>query len=247
MTSAGFRNFLRDRVQAVWRPTTAGTTTGTTTTMMTTTTASEASTTLRLLVLPYAATRQTMATTHRRTTTPTTTTTRTKISYMLYPVTLSKPNASLARRSVEEVLGLWRNGLWTLGRMYRALWNLAFYRESNYRVVDAAGDSGYTGSPSPNRSPTRTPSHPSWLDRQRKKIFDASDRVVSRWLPTAEEEFLRQVNTHGQFVHFGRNANIPIQKVSPWGSGRVAVVSRDSIPIPVDSLSSVTPVTPCLL
>lgn len=210
---SSFVRFLGRRARSLVRPETQSETT-----------AADASslTTLRLLAIPYARTvPRTNASSHKphhneqlaslRMNHPPSPPTPQIIHYLLYPATMPKPNASVPRRAVEEVLGLWKNGLWVIGRAYRAVWNFTFlpqiYRDGTNAQTAIVNNHVLSG------SERDSPERQSLLERTRKRIFDASDRAVLPWVSSGEEELLRQLNTHGQFVHFGHNAHVPIKRV----------------------------------
>jgi hypothetical protein len=112
---------------------------------------------------------------------------------MLYPVPILKPRHSILKLGLGEMLSFWRSGLWVLGRVYRSLWNALMM-------------------PNVYRTPLLKPAM-GGIERVRKRVFDASDRLVSRWAISNEEDFLRSINTHAQFIHFGKNIQFPLKKV----------------------------------
>lgn len=108
--------------------------------------------------------------------------------YMLYPVPIPSPSTSSVKHGVMQMVSFWKSGLWVLGRMYRSLWNAAFI-PAQYPFV----------------------ANPASLQN---RVYRVSERIVSRWAPRPEEDFMRSVDTQAQFIHFSKKAHIPLQSIA---------------------------------
>lgn len=149
------------------------------------------STTLRLLVLPVGFRRASAIQSSVKSCA------RLQCHFILYPLPNTSIRPSVLRNLMSDTIDAWKTGLWVLSRGYRYLWDATF-KPAVY-----------------NKSPDKDDHnvHLNALERTRKKVYDWSDGMVSRWMHSSEEELLRTMNTHAQFIHFNQNLHIPFKKV----------------------------------
>lgn len=112
--------------------------------------------------------------------------------YVLYSPALPTPSLTPVRHTISEVLNVWRMGLFVVGRGYRYVWDRVMmpniYKHGNMHSTNPS-------------------------EKLRKRIYDLSDNLVYRWMSSPEEDLLRLMNTHAQFIHFHRRMHVPIRKI----------------------------------